>query len=152
VPRGRVGVALSAIALGAPAGASAAAGSGADVFSGPQCQDLLFGVTFCVEGRSVFNMTTTPSGNVSLVLNGKLTTTITTSDGCVDVSSQDIHAHSLIPDGVFHEDQVIQTIHQSFNSLCGSPGMDCDIGERLHTVDGQDQYADFPFECRLNGT
>jgi len=135
------------VALAAASPASAAPGNGADVVNESDCYTYDYG-TFCSDYRSVQNSTETPSGNLSIVSNGRASFEFTGSGrlaGCSNSQSYDFRYHLLVKDGLVHEQG--NGSGNEFSGECNGYSYNCTIKDRYHAVDGRVQFSRPEFEC-----
>jgi hypothetical protein len=91
-----IGTIVTALAT---AGVAGAGGNGAYVYTNTTCSDTVFGLV-CVDERSVTNITDTPSGNESYVVNGTLDFSFANRlNGCTYSTSARFHTNFEDQDG-----------------------------------------------------
>jgi len=91
-----IGTIVTALAT---AGVAGAGGQGAYVYTNSTCSDTVFGLV-CVDEKTVTNITDTPSGNESYVVNGSLDFSFANRlTGCTSSSSERFHTHFEDKDG-----------------------------------------------------
>ena len=141
-----IGSLVAGIALACTAVAGAAPGNGATVDNYAYCIPSPL-ITWCWDVKTVTNMTTTPSGNVSFVTNG--TTDYTVSIpllGCTSTKSEPVHLHWLRKNGdpQTHSQRLAQT--NSFTCASGYSSS-CTSTFELHETSGDVQFQRFDFVC-----
>ncbi len=107
-------VALCAIAIMAAPAMAAAANNGAQVIHYDYCNPDGFGGTFCASGRSIYQTTETPSGNVVAVANTNYTFSDSGPDCSYATSGQDHNTSVLTSDG-YRQAHGVQSIDSSFS-------------------------------------
>jgi hypothetical protein len=136
----------TAVAALAFAGTAAAAGNGATVVNDQGCTQTVFALV-CTVVKTTTNTATTPSGNVSYVMNGTVERTMTFVFGGTYTTNSEIHSHALLKDGEFSEssDHYVQT----WESISGTYHLSCIEGYDIHWANGQSQIGDFVLNCTV---
>lgn len=103
----------------------------------------------CWDVKTVTQRTTTPSGNVSYVMNGTIESTVSIPlIGCTYTRTQPIHENELVKGDeahLFHR-RLIET----FTFGCGSgPTRTCTTGMDVHWVDDRFQFVRPEFVCTV---
>jgi hypothetical protein len=119
--------------------ASSASASGATVVVTPrQCTPFGDLGTNCFSDVAVSKLTTTPSGNLGLVINQRLTTSFTGAGAFAGCTSADVIAeqsHLLVLDGT----NQVATITTLFKDNVDCNGVIIDVCVRSHVVAANDQ-------------
>ena len=123
---------------------------GATVTNRNFCFPSQFGVV-CIDDHTVINATETPSGNASVVANGRATITVTTADGCTFTEQTKFHDHFLVKAGElgpFQESHEGGNRQESVSTVnCFGRQTTCTYTSKLHYVDGTFQYNYSDFIC-----
>jgi hypothetical protein len=138
----RLATVLAALTLAGTA--SADPGNGAQVIRTDQCFDEGGGVTFCVDSLAVDNMTTTPSGNLSVV-NHYREDYVISRPGCTQSGSGAGRAHFLSKPPGPQEEHGLET--SRFTLDCGGPAQTCAIRTHFHVANGEIQFTRFELVC-----
>jgi hypothetical protein len=138
-----VATAVTALAF---AGTAAAAGNGATVVNDQGCTQTVFALV-CTVVKTTTNTATTPSGNVSYVMNGTVERTMTFVFGGTYTTNSEIHSHALLKNGEFVEsgDHYVQT----WESISGTYHLSCIEGYDIHWANGQSQVGNFVLDCKV---
>jgi len=136
----------TAVAALAFAGTAAAAGNGATVVNDQGCTQTVFALV-CTVVKTTTNTATTPSGNVSYVMNGTVERTMTFVFGGTYTTNSEIHSHALLKGGEFAEssDHYVQT----WESISGTYHLSCIEAYDIHWANGQSQVGDFVLDCKV---
>lgn len=113
---------------------------GAQVLRENFCLDVGPGAQVCLDIRSVFNVSETPSGNVNVVENSKVTGTLT-APGVMETPISRSQCKLLLKNG---EPQVV-SIRDRFTFTEGN--MVCSGKVRIQVVQGDVKQERFDFNC-----
>jgi hypothetical protein len=142
-------IGLFLLALVLPASANAAASTGAVVLNAPTECETIEAATLCASQHFVTNFTSTPSGQMSAVVNGRGALTIT-SGSCSSSSSINEHAHSLefldAEPGIFREASFMVRDHSAVSG-CGFGSFDCVATTQFHLVGDVMQFDRGKVDC-----
>lgn len=134
------GLALSLVSI---TPAVAAASTGAQVINYNYCQPDGDG-TLCANGHSVYNTTTTPSGNISLIFEDYYHYSVD-APGChYDNTGQD-HGNTLIAAGDTQQSHGVQFF--DFNTSCFGAPQHCTFYSNIAIANGQVRAVKYEYIC-----
>lgn len=136
---------LCALALAATA--DAASSGGAQVIDTSGCLDAGGGAMLCTTIHNVFNTTTTPSGNVSVISSTQTTESLTGSAECNFEGRSHSSGHLLVKEG----QDLAQESHNLFRAedtiTCFGSTRDCFLIQHFHFANGQVQFSRLEGGC-----
>lgn len=137
---------VATLATLALAGTASAGSGGVSVVSDENCYSNVF-LTTCTTVRTVTNVVTTPSGNLTYVTNGTVDRHTTFTFGGTFDSSSSFHNRVLVLDG---EEQVhSERYSEETRSVSGTYTLTCVSGFAVHWANGSVQIGDYSYDCTV---